>query len=257
MCLFEGINKPGNKKRTYSHAVAVTEGKSAIDNPRGTGSLKETHLTMKSTGSSHKPGNKKGKYRYAVAGRKHAINNPRRGGSLKEPHLTTKSIGSSQITECRKDGKIIIDSMQPVPVKRRRLSSSNKHDAVSECLLNKPESRPNEMYVEIKVEHQDSSDDNVLQNSNDSLEFGTSRSSEWTYGLDQEMGEDGRTISVVIQIQEGTVPAPNKLSVPTERVPESTAFEALSRIVVEADVSCNPDDGKSNSLNGMLISSLN
>lgn len=206
----------------------------------------------------NKPGNKKRKDRHAVAKRKSAIEKPSRDGSLKEPHSSMKSNGSTHITEPRKDGKIIIDSVQPVPVKRRRIGNNKNHKAASQCLPKEPESRPKDLYITIKLAHRDSLDVNVVQTTNDSVECGTSRASDRRCGLNQETGEDDRMSGVVVQNQAATVPEANKLCVPAAQVPKSsTAFEAQSKRVVKADVSCRIDDGRSNSLNGKLISSLN
>lgn len=85
-------------------------------------------------------------------------------------------------------------------------------------------------------------------------EFGSSRTSGWKYGLDQDMDEDDKQIlSIVIRIEAGPVPVPNKLYVPMVRVPKSAALlEAMTNVDFEGEVSAKMDENRSNAVAGLF-----
>lgn len=90
-------------------------------------------------------------------------------------------------------------------------------------------------------------------------EFGSSRTSGWKYGLDQDMDEDDKQIlSIVIRIQAGPVPIPKKLYIPMVRVPKSAALlEAMTNVDFEGEVAPKADENRSNATNGLFTLAVN
>jgi len=68
------------------------------------------------------------------------------------------------------------------------------------------------------------------------VDLGTSRTSGWKYGLNEDMDEDDKQIlSVVIKVQTGMMPTPNKLYIPIVRVPKSLAFGIQPNLAADTD----------------------
>lgn len=68
------------------------------------------------------------------------------------------------------------------------------------------------------------------------VDLGTSRTSGWKYGLNEDMDEDDKQIlSVVIRVQTGMMPTPNKLYIPIVRVPKSMAFGTQPTLAADTD----------------------
>lgn len=85
------------------------------------------------------------------------------------------------------------------------------------------------------------------------VDLGTSRTSGWKYGLNEDMDEDDKQIlSVVIRVETGMMPTPNKLYIPIVRVPRSLAFGTQPTLAADTDTGSLMEEHSLTTVTGKL-----